>query len=95
MQPAGNGEPGGRNGADAVPGADLARWHRLRLAARVVGITGSCGKTTTKNVLVELLATRWNAVGSPNWSRSCTTGARYSRFTWCTMPVPGGTTRNP
>ena len=22
-----------------------------------------------------------------------TTGARYSRFTWCTMPVPGGTTR--
>ena len=22
-----------------------------------------------------------------------TTGARYSRFTWCTMPVSGGTTR--
>ena len=32
------------------------------------------------------------AVSSPNCSRSCTTGARYSRFTWWTIPVPGGTT---
>ena len=24
-----------------------------------------------------------------------TTRARYSRFTWCTIPVSGGTTRNP
>ena len=35
--------------------ADFAAWHRARLATRVVGITGSCGKTTTKNVLLELL----------------------------------------
>ncbi len=46
--------------------ADLARWHRARLAARVVGVTGSCGKTTTKNVLVELLAPHWSTIGSPN-----------------------------
>ena len=25
-------------------------------------------------------------------SRDATTVARYSRLTWCTMPVPGGTT---
>jgi UDP-N-acetylmuramoyl-tripeptide--D-alanyl-D-alanine ligase len=46
--------------------AELARWHRTRIPARVIGVTGSCGKTTTKNVLVELLASRMNAVGSPN-----------------------------
>ena len=34
---------------------ELATWHRSRLAAEVVGITGSCGKTTTKNILKELL----------------------------------------
>jgi UDP-N-acetylmuramoyl-tripeptide--D-alanyl-D-alanine ligase len=33
----------------------LAHWYRKRLTARVVGITGSCGKTTTKNILIELL----------------------------------------
>jgi UDP-N-acetylmuramoyl-tripeptide--D-alanyl-D-alanine ligase len=46
--------------------ADLATWYRRALSARVVGITGSCGKTTTKNVLVELLASRWRTIGSPN-----------------------------
>ena len=30
--------------------------------------------------------------GDPS-ARSATTVARYSRLTWCTMPVPGGTTR--
>jgi UDP-N-acetylmuramoyl-tripeptide--D-alanyl-D-alanine ligase len=45
---------------------ELARWHRARLGARVIGVTGSCGKTTTKNVLVELLAARAAVVGSPN-----------------------------
>ncbi len=33
------------------------------------------------------------AVSSPSSSRACTTGERYSRLTWCTMPVPGGTVR--
>jgi hypothetical protein len=32
-------------------------------------------------------------IASPFAPRRTTTGARYSRFTWWTMPVPGGTTR--
>ncbi len=44
----------------------LAAWHRGRIAAPVVGVTGSCGKTTTKNVLLELLGNRLRAVGSPD-----------------------------
>ncbi|MFN0009445.1 MAG: UDP-N-acetylmuramoyl-tripeptide--D-alanyl-D-alanine ligase [Planctomycetota bacterium] len=44
----------------------LALFQRGRLSAPVVGVTGSCGKTTTKNILVELLSTRLPAVGSPD-----------------------------
>jgi UDP-N-acetylmuramoyl-tripeptide--D-alanyl-D-alanine ligase len=44
----------------------LASWHRARLDVPVIGITGSCGKTTTKNVLVHLLETSFRVVGSPN-----------------------------
>jgi len=43
----------------------LARWHRQRLGLPVVGITGSCGKTTTKNYLVKLLSSVRRTVGSP------------------------------
>ena len=46
--------------------SDLAAYHRSRLELPVVGITGSCGKTTTKNILVELLAPLKRVVGSPN-----------------------------
>lgn len=45
---------------------DLAAWHRSRLACPVVGITGSCGKTTTKNLLMELLREHRLIVGSPS-----------------------------
>ncbi len=34
-----------------------------------------------------------NATRSPSTSRDCTTGDRYSRLTWWTIPVPGGTVR--
>ena len=44
----------------------IASFQRARLSAPVVGVTGSCGKTTTKNILVELLSTRLPAVGSPD-----------------------------
>ena len=44
---------------------DLARAHRDRLAIPVIGVTGSCGKTTTKNMLVELLADHLDVTGSP------------------------------
>lgn len=46
--------------------SDLGSYHRSRLGATVIGITGSCGKTTTKNLLVELVAGARRVVGSPN-----------------------------
>jgi UDP-N-acetylmuramoyl-tripeptide--D-alanyl-D-alanine ligase len=46
--------------------SDLASWHRSRLEIPVIGITGSCGKTTTKNILIELLSATHEAIGSPN-----------------------------
>lgn len=46
--------------------SSLAAWHRSQLSAPVIGVTGSCGKTTTKNILVDLLSSRARVVGSPN-----------------------------
>jgi UDP-N-acetylmuramoyl-tripeptide--D-alanyl-D-alanine ligase len=34
---------------------DLARWHRSRFDVPVIGITGSCGKTTVKEMLRQVL----------------------------------------
>jgi UDP-N-acetylmuramoyl-tripeptide--D-alanyl-D-alanine ligase len=44
---------------------DLAAWHRSRLRAKVLAITGTCGKTTTKNLAVELFSPHRRTVGSP------------------------------
>jgi UDP-N-acetylmuramoyl-tripeptide--D-alanyl-D-alanine ligase len=44
---------------------ELSSWYRRRLGLPVVGITGSCGKTTTKNYLVQLLSSVREVVGSP------------------------------
>ena len=38
---------------------DLAAWYRARLSCTVIGVTGSIGKTTTKDVLADLLRTRY------------------------------------
>ena len=47
---------------------DLAAYHRRRLKGRVVGITGSCGKSTTKEFLTTLLG-KHKAYGNPgNWN---------------------------
>ena len=45
---------------------DLAAWHRSRLACPVIGITGSCGKTTVKNLRVQLVTDHRRTVGSPS-----------------------------
>ncbi len=47
---------------------DLAAYWRKKLPAKVVGITGSCGKTTTKEFLKGLLE-RYGAYANPgNWN---------------------------
>lgn len=46
--------------------SDLATWHRSRITAPVVGITGSCGKTTTKDILAQLLEPHLCTVASPS-----------------------------
>jgi len=45
--------------------SQLAAWHRSRLEMPVLGITGSCGKTSTKNMLASLLGTQRKVVASP------------------------------
>lgn len=43
----------------------LGRFLRGRLSARVIAVTGSCGKTTTKGILAHLLAGFGRTVASP------------------------------
>ena len=38
---------------------DLAKWARVQWGGRVVAVTGSAGKTTTKDLIAHLLATRF------------------------------------
>ncbi len=45
--------------------ADFATYHRSELNIPVVGITGSCGKTTVKNILHQLLSEHMRCVASP------------------------------
>lgn len=45
--------------------AELARAWRARLACSVVGITGSAGKTSTKDILAAMLARRRPVVATP------------------------------
>lgn len=44
----------------------IGALHRARLNARVVAITGSCGKTTTKDLTACALGSRFNVVASPS-----------------------------
>jgi len=43
---------------------DLAAYHRRRMPARIVGITGSNGKTTTKEMAFAIAAARWRVLRS-------------------------------
>lgn len=44
--------------------ASLAERHRMRFAIPVVGVTGSVGKTTTKEMVAAILGQRWNTLKS-------------------------------
>ena len=44
---------------------DFAAWHRSRLDVLLIGVTGSVGKTTTRNMLHATLAARFRGVQSP------------------------------
>ena len=50
-----------------VPGAlqQIARYWRSKLSVRVIGITGSLGKSTTKEVAAELLERRYRTLKNP------------------------------
>ena len=43
---------------------ELARWHRSRFAVPVIGITGSSGKTTTREMIAAILESRYRVVRS-------------------------------
>ena len=45
--------------------ADFASWYRTQLEARVIGITGSVGKTTTRHMLYSTLSSRIPGTESP------------------------------
>ncbi len=45
---------------------DLGAWYRSTLSATVLGVTGSSGKTTTKNILRALFAPLFPLVASPS-----------------------------
>lgn len=43
----------------------LAAWHRNRFPVRVVAVTGSVGKTTTKDLIAAVLSRKYNTLKSP------------------------------
>ena len=52
--------------ADTTRGLqDIARDVRRRSGAKVVAVTGSAGKTTTKEVTAEFLASRYRRIQEP------------------------------
>ena len=44
----------------------LARWNRQQSGALVVGVTGSVGKTTTRQMITQVLEVRYSGVQSPH-----------------------------
>ena len=51
---------------------DFSAWHRRRQDALLIGVTGSVGKTTTRNMLHAALAARFRGIQSPgNYNNHC------------------------
>ncbi|MCD4754224.1 MAG: UDP-N-acetylmuramoyl-L-alanyl-D-glutamate--2,6-diaminopimelate ligase [Deltaproteobacteria bacterium] len=44
---------------------DFAAWYKKYLGIKVVGITGSCGKTTTKELIFSILGKKWKVAKTP------------------------------
>ncbi|MEA1991920.1 MAG: UDP-N-acetylmuramoyl-L-alanyl-D-glutamate--2,6-diaminopimelate ligase [Thermodesulfobacteriota bacterium] len=44
---------------------DFAAWYKEHLGIKVVGITGSCGKTTTKELIFSILGKNWKVAKTP------------------------------
>ena len=44
---------------------DFANWYRRHKSAQVIGVTGSVGKTTTRNMIDAVLSARWSGTRSP------------------------------
>jgi len=44
---------------------DFAAWYKEHLGIKVVGITGSCGKTTTKELIFSILEKKWKVTKTP------------------------------
>lgn len=44
---------------------DMASWHRRKFDIRTVAVTGTNGKTTTKDMIVEILSSRFDVLKSP------------------------------
>jgi UDP-N-acetylmuramoyl-tripeptide--D-alanyl-D-alanine ligase len=45
---------------------DFAKWYRRQLDALIIGVTGSVGKTTTRNMVASVLAQRFHGMQSPH-----------------------------
>lgn len=58
----------------------LSAWYRDRMSVRVVGITGSVGKTTTKDMTAAVLSTRFSIIKTPE-NRNNEIGTPETLFT--------------
>jgi UDP-N-acetylmuramoyl-tripeptide--D-alanyl-D-alanine ligase len=61
--------------------ARVADWQRSRFTGRVIGVTGSAGKTTTKQMIDTVLGSRFTGTASPgNYNNHL--GVPLSMFRW-------------
>jgi murE/murF fusion protein len=44
---------------------DFAAWYKEHLGIKALGITGSCGKTTTKELIFSILGKKWKVAKTP------------------------------